>query len=725
MDAMNPSKQESTQEDQQRGLERAAGVLAGMEVRQLLGIVTRQYKTIALIFLLVMGSAFLTLGLLEDRYSASAMLVVDESESQLVGMDALFSAGATLNNRVDTEVEVLKSSSVALRAIEKLKLWSDEEFGMLASLGDKIRLFFGGTNGHENLGAATIEELTDDQRAELVDKLSDGLKVSRRGLTSVISIDATSLSASKAARIANAIAESYFDVQIEARAKSAQRAADFLRARVNELAGAIREDNQRIDQFILEHSEEIGTPQARAELARLREEMAKVLGEQSAKAAQLAKLEQFLKDMNPTHLADTGIATELQRLANERSEFLNPATVKSGITDPRQSEEMTARLRELAGKEIDLRSKELSTFDNHAATVGQKVRDLISQQTLPQSMTVDLYRLQRDAETNRKLYDSYVARLGEVQQKISLALPNSRIMAPAIVPHEPSFPPTGIILALAGLTAIAFGAGAALLREHIIGGFASAEQLEAVSGLPVAGVVPHYSEPNPQDAILSSPFSQFSESIRRLRIAAENTINGKHPSVILVTSTEPNEGKTTLAIAVARAMAKSGRRTLLIDCDLRHSSVGRLMEATSPVKLVDLLLSVPTQDSFNKALGYEKDSDLYIINSESTKRFASDVLLASPQFRKILEFARTYFEAIVIDSPPIGYVVDANVISRECDLVLYVVRHAATSQRQVIGGLREILSGPKAPLVTMALNGAKELLGSHYYRSNKYENYYS
>jgi capsular exopolysaccharide synthesis family protein len=243
--------------------------------------------------------------------------------------------------------------------------------------------------------------------------------------------------------------------------------------------------------------------------------------------------------------------------------------------------------------------------------------------------------------------------------------------------------------------------------------------------LPVAAVIPQYEEINPQDAILKAPFSAFAESIRRLRIAVENIMNGVYPSVVLVTSSEPNEGKTTLAIALARTIAKSGRRTLLIDCDLRNSSVSERIQIVSPMTLVELLLSPLSEEHVKDALQVEKDSGLWLINSEAKKRPGSDVLLASPQFKKFMDIARSQFDVIIIDSPPIGFVVDAAVLSRDCDAVLYVTQYATTSQRDVVAGLRQILSSSKPPLPLIALNGAREVLGSHYYRKTTYDKYYS
>src|SRR5215217_7049362 len=167
MDVINPLHVESNHTDQQRELEKTSALLPGLELRQLIGTFTRQHKIIVLITALIIGGTLLALSVIPERYTASAMIVIDESESQLLGVEAVLSAGATLNNRVDTEAEVLKSPSVALRVIDKLRLWGDEEFGLAPSLVSAIWYFITREKSQEGVSVATIQQLTDDQRAKL------------------------------------------------------------------------------------------------------------------------------------------------------------------------------------------------------------------------------------------------------------------------------------------------------------------------------------------------------------------------------------------------------------------------------------------------------------------------------------------------------------------------------------------------------------------------------
>jgi capsular exopolysaccharide synthesis family protein len=545
-----------------------------------------------------------------------------------------------------------------------------------------------------------------------VENVSDALGIWQRGLTNVISIEATSIEPNKAARLTNAVADSYFEVQTEARTSSAKRAAKFLQGRVNELADAIRRDNQRIDEFLRKHGNLIDD--SSTDLSQTRIDLDSLIQRQYEGEIQLSKLEQFRADRNPEHLAGAQLSAELQQLVDERNPAFDSANAaNSSIIDEQLHQAVT--------KEIDTLRSTISSNNRRLVEIGKSISASLNRAKIPQSIAVDYYRLQRDAETNRKLYDSYVARLGEVQQQIGLAVSNSRLIASAITPHKPSFPPTGLIISLGIVLGLGLGIGAAILREHAVGGFSSIQQLEAVTGLPVATAVPHSKGQDPHDTIVALPFSSFSESIRRLRIGLENLLSMRSPNVILVTSTRPGEGKTTLAIALARAMAGTGRRTLLVDCDLKHPSVARLLPVKSPSTLPSLL-QAPLQVS-ELPVAHDKRGGIDVLNAEATK-YPSDLLLASHEFKALIDNARARYDTVIIDSPPIGFVVDASIMSRLCDAVLYVVRYASTNQRDVVAGLREILGVPDSPRPVMVLNALLGNWSISPYGKNKHAQYY-
>jgi uncharacterized protein involved in exopolysaccharide biosynthesis len=380
--------------DWQRGqliMHRWKAVFEDTWINQVLNTVMRQRLIVVRSTALLFTCALLAAFLLPRQYTANALILVDESESQLVGIASTSS--------VDTEVEILYSSSVTLGAIQKLGLWNDPEFGIETGILSRLaRLLSQKTRIPASINS--LNQLPSGAKSKLVKNVSDNVRIFQRGLTSTITVRATSSDAAKAARLANAIAESYFELQAAARARSASRAADFLRLRVNELADEIRLDNERLNQFLATHGN---------------------------------------MNLGPNSLSQ-------------------PTEDAQGI------------LQHQAGNGTQT--------DSNLDRVPLDRPDVTLSESLSESVVTDYYRLQRSAETNRKLYDSYVARLSDVQQKIGLALPNSRLVAPAITPHESSFPPTALIIFLGIILGLGAGISLALVREYFRGSFSFPHQLQ-------------------------------------------------------------------------------------------------------------------------------------------------------------------------------------------------------------------------------------------------------
>jgi Mrp family chromosome partitioning ATPase len=171
-----------------------------------------------------------------------------------------------------------------------------------------------------------------------------------------------------------------------------------------------------------------------------------------------------------------------------------------------------------------------------------------------------------------------------------------------------------------------------------------------------------------------------------------------------------------MAISIARTFAVAGKRTLLIDADLRNPSVSRLLGHETGSGIAQIIGSAEVQKAFAASVARDPQSGLDVISGSSSALAGSDLLLGSPNFARLLHHAMRKYQAIVIDSPPVGVVVDPLVILPLVDLVVYVVRYARTGQRQAVAGIREIAGSRNArPLVTV-LNQSRDAPGGYYYR---------
>jgi capsular exopolysaccharide synthesis family protein len=200
--------------------------------------------------------------------------------------------------------------------------------------------------------------------------------------------------------------------------------------------------------------------------------------------------------------------------------------------------------------------------------------------------------------------------------------------------------------------------------------------------------------------------------MRRTRIAVDEAIttsSGAGGKIVMVTSAVLGEGKTTTALALARSYALSGRKTLLIDCDLRQPMIAGELDIQPPVGLLDLLATHPSRFDLRLGIAQESDTGLsLVLGSQGTDR-PTDTLLASTQFARLLADAAEMYEIVLLDTPPVEPVVDALYIAPHVDSIVLVSRWASTSQREVKQTLASLHQAkrPSAQILSM-LNGTNQ-----------------
>jgi capsular exopolysaccharide synthesis family protein len=353
------------------------------------------------------------------------------------------------------------------------------------------------------------------------------------------------------------------------------------------------------------------------------------------------------------------------------------------------------------------------------AQVGQSV---LPTPSVISGMPTQFYSLQQSAQIARAQYQTLLTRLQDFETQASLQLADSRVISQALPPGDPSYPKVTAILAVMTLLAVALGIGAGFLREFFIGGFTGEDQVGAVLNIPLASVVPReegseLERPHGRglsDKIMSAPLSVFSESVRRIRVSIEQRLlsravaedaSGQAGIVIMVSSSLRGEGKSTLATALARTYALAGKRTLLIDCDLRKPSIHRHVDREPTPAFVNLLRGEP-DSGLAEMVAIDHATNLSVILGARPAEFPTDELLMSAKVRTLLTRARLHFDYIVIDTPPVEAAVDALYLARLCDTVLFVVRWASTPQsvaRKAATALRGNV-GAGVPVIAV-LNG--------------------
>jgi polysaccharide biosynthesis transport protein len=335
-----------------------------------------------------------------------------------------------------------------------------------------------------------------------------------------------------------------------------------------------------------------------------------------------------------------------------------------------------------------------------------------------------LQQLRRILEADQKLYESYLSQYNDVSERVTVQDASSRIISPATLPLSPTrarlrllLLPFGVMLGLGG------GFMVACLLEYFRPGIKTGAEVEQSFGRPVMGIiplVPRRKAPNsPYDRLLgemvNEPFSHLTEAVHAIRISLE--LSSVNPKVILITSALPAEGKSTVAMLLAASSASSGKKTILLDCDLHQQSTSDAFRTKRQLGLSDLLqgtarlTDVITKDPMTKT---------YVIPAGSMVPNAAD-RLKSQRMRDLISALRSVFDYVVLDTSPLLPVVDALVLATVADQVLVIVEWSRTP-RGTIAEAFKVLRPEADRVAGIVLNKAdlNQMPGYGYYNRYNY-----
>lgn len=320
--------------------------------------------------------------------------------------------------------------------------------------------------------------------------------------------------------------------------------------------------------------------------------------------------------------------------------------------------------------------------------------------------------LQRAAQDRQ--YDVLLSRWTELETAAGLQLADARIVSPALVPHQASFPNPALVIPASLMLALTFAAGLATTAEFLVGGVNSAAQLGNLLPAPVAGVVPATRAPLGQlsvaDLIESAPLSPYSEAMRKLRASVDLALPiGPKGRVIAVTSALAGEGKTTTALALARTFSAAGKSVLLVDGDLRNPAMHMQLGVLPETGFVDFLRSPDTAPEHPDFYVTDPRGETNVILGALRADVPTDQLLNAAAFDDLLTRARESVDVVIIDTSPLLPVVDARYVAQRADATLFLVRQSQVGQgalRQAFADLRAVSGDrPVLTVLTHALEG--------------------
>ncbi len=732
----------------------------GFDVRDAFNFVWRQWKFIAGVAALAILFGAVNLSRQTPLYTANVQLLLEPNRTKPMSQDAIAPDMPLSLATIESQIAVIKSTALLRRVVAKENLVNDPEFGAApsASGADALTGVKDGGSAAPATGQpagasgnppedAGLDALPPDV-ISTIENLKGAIAVARAGEALVLNISFTSVDPNKAARLANAIADAYVVDKLDARFDAAKRASSWLNDRLVELRKQLRESEEAVAQFRAANNlvqAGAGATLTQDQLAQLNGRLVSARAETAEKRARLDLLiKAQANGGNISALPDvmnSGAIADLRKQENDvsrqeadlRTHYSDryPAVVnlRAQLTDIHR-----AIGAEIARLSNNIKNEYTLSLARQQA-IEKTLREVTGQTDVDNTKAISLRELERTAAVNKTLFEDFLQRSKVTQEQSTFEARDARVISPAQPPGLPSSPKKMRIMLTSALLGLMAGVGGAYLMETLNAGFTTPRQVEESLELPllasiskmetrdlsaegVALSIPQYP--------LAKPLSRFSEAIRTLRSAIQMSDVDDPPKVVQVTSTIPGEGKSTIAMTIAASAAQSGQRVLIIDCDLRHPSTSRYFKADKAPGLVDYLAGGL---ELQNVVAFNEDLRLWVLPAGGKTQNPPD-LLGSEKLKGLIEAFRAKFDLIVIDTPPMGPVVDPLIVSNLVDKVVFVVRWAATAREMVAHSI-ERLSGHKkvaGVVFNYVIDAQAQKYGkygySYYYGGRYYKKYY-
>ena len=653
------------------------------------------------------------------QYTANSTVMVDPRESKVVNVESVISGLPADQETIASEIEVLMSRGLAARVIRKLRLYDRLEFNSRLrpeTRWQKLKSAIGPRNwvpeswidlvsGASASPPRTEEEILDVERVSIIDRLINTLTVERMGRSRVISISVTLPDSALAASVANTLADLYIVEQLEAKFEATKRATDWLNERLTGLRQAVQTSERAVEAFRKSSGlvEGKGVVLASQQVSELNTQLIVARTKRAEAEARLRQVQELMKSTSSVEsLAEVLGSPLIQGLRTQEAEIQRRAAELSqefGAKHPRminiraEIADIQSKISVEINKIVQGLRNEVEVARVRENSLNASLEALETRVASLNQREVQLRALQREAEANRTLYETFLSRFKETTQQEEFQKPDARVISRADTPTGPSAPKKKLILAIAFILSASMGLALVFILEALDKGFRSMEDIEAMTGVPALGLVPALTGlrtigKEPHDLALERPNSAFSESVRALHASLLLSNVDSPPKTVLFTSSLPNEGKTSLSLSLARLVARTGgRKVVIIDCDLRRPQVHRHLGIEFGPGLVQLLTE---EVKLEDVLRRDEGSGAYVITAGATPVNPTD-LLTSEHFARLLHNLKEAFDLVVLDCSPVMAVSDSRVLTRVVDKTIFVVRWAETRREVVRLGLKQLI----------------------------------
>lgn len=691
-------------------------------------IVLRKRRWVVIIcFLLALAYGVFKAESQPQLYDAYGRIQVRSGSSNQYRVNAVPGYSDDANERLMTELEILKSDTLMLKVCREMDLSNNPDF-------------------LERKGPVLHTTLDDgNTRQDTIHRLQSNLHIALVPKTDIIRIGYSSFNPKLSADIVNKVIADYIQRSYQTRFESTQHVSEWLSGKLDDLKQEVETSQEQV-MDMQRRLGILGFDPAHNQISASLDDLARAQG--AAKLARIIAEARYrvLSGMDPNTIEGSIETTpgtapgELNvlrgELASARASYAH--LVAPGGLGPNhpQAQALKAQIDEFL-KEINAEQNRLLLQAKQNYVVARANEDQTTGAL--EAEKADAYKLrdqlveytlrQREFEENRTLYDNLQQRLRTASIESGLESMDIEVVDPALPPANPVLRPQSTVI----LTALVFGVLAgivlAFLLESLDTGLRSIAEIESITELPSLAIIPRARRSSADQAgtlttaqrnigILTQPKSQFAEAFRSLRTSLLLSTAGHPPRCIVLTSATPSEGKTTAASNLAAILAQRDTRVLLIDGDLRRPNIHHRFGLNGKIGLTTVLTGATKLEETVQVV--PEIPNLSILPSGPVPPFPTE-MLSSGAMEAILKRCEELYDYVVIDSPPILSVTDGVILARQANAVVLIVRHGKSS-KHVVRRARDILLRSGAGITGIVLN-AVDLNSPEYYGYYGYSGY--
>ncbi|URM25956.1 polysaccharide biosynthesis tyrosine autokinase [Pseudomonas frederiksbergensis] len=706
-------------------------------------VIWRAHWKIGWLILLGCALAMATLSFIPSQYIGSTTLLIKEKTPPLLAFQQVTDSSAGTVDYLQTQLALLQSRDLAERAVRKLNLtthpvtdprqqpqswFAPRKWLATLELGQWLPV----------LGRLTPIEVMPSE-AEIFNQVTQNLmrrtSVKFVGKSQLINIEVELPDPGLAAATANAIAQGFIDSQFDNSLKSSQTNTSWMNSRLIELRNNLRSAENKLQAY------------------REAQGLVDVGGVATISANELEMTGNRMIDARRNLAEAESRFRQVQTLSNGNLSKLSsvPAVLSNPLVQKFQAQQAKAqaKVEEMSGRYgpkhptlVAARAELRMATESLRLQVRQVVASIeqdyqlarASENSLRQSFNSNkaqiqdisrkefqLREFQREVDSSRALYETFVTRLKETAATSDMDSTKARIVDPAIVPLEPSKPRKTLILAIVAVVSALIGVALALLSETLNKTFKTDEAIERTLDVPLLSVVPLVTRKSRRQLARlfdDNNHPRFCETIRNLRTWLMLHSGDTSSQVVLVASTMAEEGKSTIANNLAYSLTML-ERVLLIDADMRRPSLSLNFDFPADAPgLANVLAGTARLEDCIRTVG-----NLDMLPAGKLSPPPLD-LLGSSRLAPMLEALKSRYQRIIIDSPPAQMVSDALLLAKHSDAVIYVIKAESTPVSQVQKCLA-ILQQSHAPVFGVVLNQVdlSKARKQGYSHSDTFQNY--